>query len=673
MIGQVIGTYKILAKIGEGGMGVVYKGMDIGLERPVAIKVLTPDFAHNPELIERFRAEAKAQANLNHTNITTLYAFLQVEGQCLIVMEFVEGETFEDVLLRRGKLPWQEALAMTQQSLHGLGFAHRMNIIHRDIKPSNLMLTKNGVVKIMDFGIAKALGGSTKTRTGLQMGTPQYMSPEQIRGRQVDARADLYSLGITLYQLLSGDLPFQADSDYELMSAHINTPPPVLTDIHKDVPAAVEQCVRKALAKEPEGRFQNADEFAGALDYASRSPQDLLDSAAHTLIEPAAQGMGRKTIIETSTPYRQKTLIETPIPRIPTPVPSVTPAPAPAPVPRKKSAMVPILVAALAGVAIAGVGIWKYSQSTPDKTATIVDGKNGVQTGAGTSNASVSNSPGSMGQVSQRPGGTQTVPPVRTIHPPVEPRPRDRQPAAGAQANVIVLCTLDCVWTLDGQQQGQLGAGRPGSAKVALGTHMVTASTVDGLDSNDLTINAAAPMQNIPVRMDLAFKRNQRVQAEIFQQRQQQQQAAQEAIRQRQQQAIEQARARTTLPTTSQPGGGPIMVPAITSPCQIPSLHQVYISTGNSIPYRFSINCDHADIFDARSNRVVADLTAKKGKWVGTSPLSPCGVRGKIEILSVSQDRIEARVEVPNAMNHTCTNGMFLAFTNWSGASFIAQ
>jgi len=242
MIGQVIGTYKILDKIGEGGMGVVYKGIDTGLDRLVAIKVLTPEFAHNPELIERFRAEAKAQANLNHQNITTLYAFLQAEKQCLIVMEYIEGETFEDLLVRRGKLPWKEAAFMTRQALNGFGFAHGMGIIHRDIKPSNLMLTKTGAVKIMDFGIAKALGGSTKTRTGLQMGTPQYMSPEQIRGRQVDARSDLYSLGITMYQLLSGDLPFKADSDYELMSAHINTPPPVLTDIHQDVPRGAAGC-----------------------------------------------------------------------------------------------------------------------------------------------------------------------------------------------------------------------------------------------------------------------------------------------------------------------------------------------------------------------------------------------------------------------------------------------
>ncbi len=669
MIGQVIGTYKILEKIGEGGMGVVYKGMDIGLERAVAIKVLTPDFAHNPELIERFRAEAKAQANLNHTNITTLYAFLQSEGQCLIVMEYIEGETFEDLLVRGGKLPWQDAVALTQQALHGLGFAHRMNIIHRDIKPSNLMLTKNGVVKIMDFGIAKALGGTTKTRTGLQMGTPQYMSPEQIRGRQVDARADLYSLGITLYQLLSGDLPFQSDSDYELMSAHINTPPPALTDIHKEVPVGVEQCVRKALAKEPEGRFQNAEEFVNALDHAARSSEDLLETQVELSpqpgFQPGAQSLRRKTVIESSTPYRPKTIIETPISRTPIPAPSVTPTPAPAAIPGKKSPMVPVLVTALVVAAIAGVAWWKYSKPSPQVIATVVNSQNGGQP----------KGPNGTGQPTQKPGGTQPVQsPIHSTTPPIVSRPTERPvaaPANQAKANLIVLCTLDCVWTLDGQPQGQLAAGRPANAKISLGEHMITATTVDGVDSHDATVNAVAAMQNVPARMDLATKRYQRQQAELLQQRQQQQQAAQEAIRQRQQQAAQQAQPRIPIQTPAQ--SPQAMTAAITSPCQIPALHQVYRSVGNNAQYRFTINCDHADIFEAQNNRVVADLTAKKGKWVGTSPLSPCGARGKFEILSVSQDRIEARFEVPNPANHTCTNGVFLAFPSWAVTSFIVQ
>src|SRR6266700_2534390 len=278
MIGREIGSYRILEKIGAGGMGVVYKGVDVGLDRLVAIKVLNPDLAHDPELISRFRAEAKAQANLNHPNIATLYAFLQVEGECLIVMELLEGDTFEELLLRRGKVPWSGAVSLTRQVLQGLGFAHGMGIVHRDIKPGNLMLTSTGTVKIMDFGIAKAFGSPTKTRTGQQMGTPLYMSPEQIRGEPIDRRSDIYSLGITLYQLLSGKAPFQGQSDFALMNAHINTPPPPLTDAHQDIPKSIEQCVLKALAKDPARRFQSGEEFGAALEDAARVPADLVEA-----------------------------------------------------------------------------------------------------------------------------------------------------------------------------------------------------------------------------------------------------------------------------------------------------------------------------------------------------------------------------------------------------------
>ena len=662
MIGQVIGTYKILDKIGEGGMGVVYKGIDTGLDRLVAIKVLTPEFAHNPELIERFRAEAKAQANLNHQNITTLYAFLQAEGQCLIVMEHIEGETFEDLLIRRGKLPWKEAASMTRQALNGFGFAHGMGIVHRDIKPSNLMLTKYGAVKIMDFGIAKALGGSTKTRTGLQMGTPQYMSPEQIRGRQVDARADLYSLGVTLYQLLSGDLPFKADSDYELMSAHINTPPPVLTDIHQDVPYGIEQCVRRALEKEPEKRFQNAEEFGNALDYASKSPSDLLETKAEYTSTPGfpiqSDTLARKTVFETATPVRQRTLIETPAPRIPTPAPVAVPTPAP--VAKKKSAMIPILIAAVVGAAIAGGAWWKLEQK---QEVVIVNPPNNGGT-------QLPNKPGPV--VPKKEGNM--VPSPKPVIPPVVTKPLDKPhtlPANQPQANLVVLCNLDCTWTLDGQPQGALAAGRPVSVKVPLGAHMVTASSADGADSDDITANAAAAMQTVPIRMDLLTKRNQRLQSEGVERQRIAQAQAIQAAQQRQQQIQQQQAAQAQRVQPAQ--NAQALTPAITSPCQIPALPQVWRNVANNGLYRFRIDCAHADIYDAQ-NRIIADLTVKKNKYSGTSALSPCGAgRGKMEILNISPSRIDAKVEVPNAYNHQCTVGVFLAIPNWSSASFVPE
>jgi serine/threonine-protein kinase len=194
MIGTEIASYRILEKLGQGGMGVVYKAVDTGLDRMVAMKVLNPDLSKNPELVERFRAEARAQANLNHTNLATLYAFMVHQGTAIMVMEFVEGETFAQIIRRRGPIPEVEAIPLFRQALLGIGYAHRAGILHRDIKPSNLMLNKNGLVKVMDFGIAKVIGARGMTRTGTQLGTLAYMSPEQIQNRNVDIRSDVYEL-----------------------------------------------------------------------------------------------------------------------------------------------------------------------------------------------------------------------------------------------------------------------------------------------------------------------------------------------------------------------------------------------------------------------------------------------------------------------------------------------
>src|SRR5277367_962492 len=220
MIGTEVGSYKILEKLGQGGMGVVYKAVDTGLDRMVAMKVLNPDLSKNPELVERFRSEARAQANLNHTNLATLYAFMVHQGTAIMVMEFVEGETFAQMIRRRGPIPEPEAVPLFRQALLGIGYAHRAGIVHRDIKPSNMMVTTGGIVKVMDFGIAKnlAAGAQKKTRTGMTMGTAAYMSPEQILNRDVDFRSDIYSLGVTLYQMLTAHLPFENASDFQLMS-----------------------------------------------------------------------------------------------------------------------------------------------------------------------------------------------------------------------------------------------------------------------------------------------------------------------------------------------------------------------------------------------------------------------------------------------------------------------
>jgi len=266
MTGMEVGNYRILEKLGEGGMGVVYKAVDTGLDRVVAVKVLNSDLSRIPDLVARFRSEAKAQANLNHTNLATLYAFLTVEGNSMMVMEFVDGDTFAQMIRRRGPLPSEGAVPMFRQSLLGFGYAHRAGIIHRDIKPSNIMLNRQGIVKVMDFGIAKVVGERGLTRTGMQVGTSRYMSPEQVLNKDADIRSDIYALGITLYEMLTANAPFQSDSDFQVMSDHVHTPPPPPSRFYPYIPKGVENAILKALAKNPDDRFQTVEEFGAALE-----------------------------------------------------------------------------------------------------------------------------------------------------------------------------------------------------------------------------------------------------------------------------------------------------------------------------------------------------------------------------------------------------------------------
>ena len=267
MIGTEIASYRILEKLGQGGMGVVYKAVDTGLDRMVAMKVLNPDLSKNPELVERFRAEARAQANLNHTNLATLYAFMVHQGTAIMVMEFVEGETFAQIIRRRGPIPEVEAIPLFRQALLGIGYAHRAGILHRDIKPSNLMLNKNGLVKVMDFGIAKVIGARGMTRTGTQLGTLAYMSPEQIQNRNVDIRSDVYELGITLYEMLTGHLPFESDSEFQIMQDHVYTPPPPPSKYYPYINKGVEKVILKSIEKNSDARFQTVEQFGAALEH----------------------------------------------------------------------------------------------------------------------------------------------------------------------------------------------------------------------------------------------------------------------------------------------------------------------------------------------------------------------------------------------------------------------
>jgi serine/threonine protein kinase len=265
MIGQVFGNYKIEQKLGEGGMGEVFRGVDMMLEREVAIKFLRPELASQAQVVERFRSEAVTLAKLNHPNIATLFNFMRQGDSFIMVLEFVRGVTLDHVIQQRGAIPVEQAVPIFCQVLDGIQEAHNYGIIHRDIKPANMMLTEKGTLKVLDFGIARILGTARMTRQGNIIGTIEYMSPEQVRGFETDARSDIYSLGMLLYEMLTGRCPFDIQNEFELMKAQIEQHPVPPRQLNPGIPEAVEQAIWKSIAKDPAHRFQNASEFRAFL------------------------------------------------------------------------------------------------------------------------------------------------------------------------------------------------------------------------------------------------------------------------------------------------------------------------------------------------------------------------------------------------------------------------
>src|SRR5262249_46355302 len=223
------------------------------------------ELARQPHIVERFRAEAVTLAKLSHPNIATLHSFLREVDDYFMVMEFVRGETLDSALRRSGGMPVDRGVTLFCQALEGIDHAHKMGIVHRDIKPANLMLTESGSVKVMDFGIARVLGSARMAKQGNIIGTIEYMSPEQVRGQETDARSDIYSLGMLLYEMLTGRVPFTHNSEYELMRSQIEDAPTPPRDFAPHIPLPVEEAIMRSLAKKAEARFQSAGEFRKAL------------------------------------------------------------------------------------------------------------------------------------------------------------------------------------------------------------------------------------------------------------------------------------------------------------------------------------------------------------------------------------------------------------------------
>ena len=261
MEGQTLSHYKVLEKLGGGGMGVVYKALDTHLDRHVALKLLPPELTHDDDARERFVLEAKAASALDHPNICTVYDIDETpDGQLFIAMGYYEGETLKQ-RVERGPLPVEEALDIAMQMAQGLAEAHAADIVHRDIKPANVMLTKSGLVKIVDFGIAKLLGVTGPTQTGTTLGTVSYMSPEQVAGENADQQSDVWSLGAVLYEILTGQQAFNGESQWAVMNAISQQQPDSPSLLRGDVPSDVDRIVEGALEKTRDQRWQSASQF----------------------------------------------------------------------------------------------------------------------------------------------------------------------------------------------------------------------------------------------------------------------------------------------------------------------------------------------------------------------------------------------------------------------------
>lgn len=306
LIGKPLGNYQIVSELGRGGMGIVYRAYQASLNRYVAIKVLPPQLAIDETFVQRFLHEARASAQLQHPNIVTIYDVGSIEHIYYIVMAEIRGEPLSALVRRSGRLPLDRAVSIVSQVASALDFAHAQGIVHRDIKPSNILVDANDRAVLTDFGIAKAATGANVTRTGVVVGTPEYMSPEQARGTPVDHRSDIYSLGVIAYELLGGRAPFVGDT-LAVLHAHAYEPLPSLRTLNPEVSKDVERVIAQAMAKKPEERWPSAGAFAAALTAS---------------VQQVTAKIGSKRGKTTTTPV--------PTPRG-TPVPRSTPAPIPAP------------------------------------------------------------------------------------------------------------------------------------------------------------------------------------------------------------------------------------------------------------------------------------------------------------------------------------------------------
>ena len=323
-----IGDYEILEVLGSGGMGQVFKVRNVISDRIEAMKIILPDLAGRQDLADRFLREIKLLAGLDHPNIAALRTALTVDNQLVMIMEYVEGVTLA-ARLEKGPIPVREAINYIDQVLSALSYAHQRNIIHRDIKPSNMMLTPECVVKLMDFGIARSASDASLTLTGATLGSLYYMSPEQVKGQPTDARSDLYSVGVSLYEMVTGSRPFQGGSDFSVMAAQIDQPPKPPIEVRADLPAALNEIILLTMAKDPGQRFRSADALRNALKSVAIAPQEAPAAAPSATAETVHSAVTVTTLPGGAVAAKpEERVISVPVQA---PLPATQPAPQPIP------------------------------------------------------------------------------------------------------------------------------------------------------------------------------------------------------------------------------------------------------------------------------------------------------------------------------------------------------
>lgn len=300
MLGTKLGGYEIVGQIGEGGMATVYKAYQPAMDRYVALKILPPAYAKKPDFVQRFIREARTIARLEHRNILPVHDFGEENGITYLAMRYVEAGTLKDILAE-GTLTLRDVVDVVRQTCAGLDYAHRQGVIHRDVKPANIIVDDEGAAYLTDFGIAKVLEGTVDlTESGAAVGTPAYMAPEQSLGEEVDARTDIYALGIMLYEMVVGEAPYSADTPVAVALAHIHRPLPRPRDVNPGVPEVVEQVILKALAKEKAERYESARDLSDALQTALEASGVSQETSLLKLASKAQSTRSAQTRVETA-------------------------------------------------------------------------------------------------------------------------------------------------------------------------------------------------------------------------------------------------------------------------------------------------------------------------------------------------------------------------------------